>query len=135
MNWDTLTSVIENNRWEQLKRNPATNYRYQYFKANVLKKYASLKDYMLENKISKTHSMCLLPNDFPYDVQNCISHCIAWHVSGEAPSLADYKSFVDKIFDPANFDVLIWINPEHIQSVPDLSHCHVFVKSKFEDYI
>mmetsp|Transcript_27147 Transcript_27147/g.32087 ORF Transcript_27147/g.32087 Transcript_27147/m.32087 type:complete len:337 (+) Transcript_27147:45-1055(+) len=89
----------------------------------------------------------LLPNDFPYYVEDGIEHWCLWKLKGqvtqediqmakedliEMMSVGEDNSSAVRCTDNANspekvdafVDMLHWVNPPHLKSVPDIDHAH-----------
>lgn len=71
----------------------------------------------------------LCPNDFPYALDTGISHYLVW-----CPHPLD-EHIVHKIIDAElstqNFsDFLHFVNPPHLQTVPNLWHAHIFARQQ-----
>jgi len=87
----------------------------------------------------------LLPNDFPYYIEDGIEHWCLWKLKGrvtnddiqmakddlkqmmvEANSSAQFTTNMSSLENVDAFvDMLHWINPPHLKSIPDIDHAHI----------
>jgi glutaredoxin-related protein len=65
----------------------------------------------------------LVHNKYPYDIRDDVIHMILW--SAENLSIEQ----VDKILKKTLHNEFVYfINPQHLKSIPDVFHVHVFIK-------
>jgi hypothetical protein len=139
MNWSNLKRAIDSNDWSKMRRSPVMERKYKDFKSKIHESCeGNIKEYILKEKIrgEKIGSslLCLTENDFPYDLHQEISHWIIWDLLLDPHPNESYKmysNYANEKFDPLVFETLLWINPIEKQTVPDIPHCHVFVRVKF----
>jgi len=84
---------------------------------------------ILDNLIGN-NDICLIPNNFPYTrlLQNLpkVKHYCLWSKKGKL-SPKNIEKEIKKSF--SNSDFFWFENTEVIKSVPEIWHCHVFIKS------
>lgn len=104
-------------------------------KSEVMDKYLlfmknnSLADNIMTNVIKdKTKDLHLTLNDYPYDVEDDVTHYIIWDLN--EGRLDRYKQFAETIFNPDIYDMIIRINKVQYQSIPEINHCHLFIRNK-----
>lgn len=136
--WDELKNAIERDDWQKLKRSEEMNREYQEFQAQILNSYSSVSEYVLKEKMEGREAeqgMILLPNDFPYDLDPEIGHYVLWFVGSDEDHHQDtevlkakFKTYLEEELDYDEFETLIYINPKHNQTIPQIPHCQVFVR-------
>ena len=67
-------------------------------------------------------------NKFPYDIDKSISHWIIWDLQNY--NMITYRKMIYKIFNPKYYDIIFRINKKEHRSIPEIKHCHLFVKLK-----
>ena len=90
-----------------------------------------------EAKLDKRVEMKLLLNEYPYFVCPGIEHWCLWKLGGQVEDvevnwavqeLMNIMTEDDNkgVSDAASLqDVLTWVNPPHLQSIPDIDHAHL----------
>jgi len=110
-------------------------------KREVMDKYLlfmknnSLADNIMTNVIKdKTKDLHLTPNDYPYDVENDVTHYIIWDLNSEPldmqSQLDRYRKYAENNFNPDIYDMIVKINKVKYQSIPEIKHCHLFTRLK-----
>mmetsp|Transcript_27834 Transcript_27834/g.61290 ORF Transcript_27834/g.61290 Transcript_27834/m.61290 type:complete len:228 (+) Transcript_27834:126-809(+) len=83
----------------------------------------SLEQAKLEGRIETR----LLLNEYPYYVCPRIEHWCLWKLGGKVESYElewAEKELVD--MEAGNIDeIMSWVNPPHLQSIPDIDHAHL----------
>jgi hypothetical protein len=125
MTWDELMDddIIP-------RRKPEVMDKYQLFMKNN-----SLTDNIMTNVIKdKTKDLHLTFNDYPYDVENDVSHYIIWDIKKDQlerkEQLDRYREFAESNFNPDIYDIIVKINKIQYQSIPEIKHCHLFTRLK-----
>jgi len=123
--------------WDELKdddiipyRTPLIENKYQIFKDNN-----SLIDIIRNNLIKdKSKDLHLTINNYPYDVEDDVSHYIIWDLNEEPleidSQLSRYRKFAESNFNPDIYDMIIKINKIGYQSIPEIKHSHLFIRKK-----
>ncbi|PVV01217.1 hypothetical protein BB560_004375 [Smittium megazygosporum] len=104
--------------------------------ADLKQKYGSVSNYIKQQTAQlfeaspNKPTFLLRLNDFPYALENDITHYIVWSAvpldSGSTPSDQVVRFIRDTIGFHAEF---LWlVNPPHLRSVPSVYHGHLFVK-------
>eukprot|EP00557_Chaetoceros_sp_GSL56_P014457 CAMPEP_0176484340 /NCGR_PEP_ID=MMETSP0200_2-20121128/4400_1 /TAXON_ID=947934 /ORGANISM="Chaetoceros sp., Strain GSL56" /LENGTH=293 /DNA_ID=CAMNT_0017880803 /DNA_START=184 /DNA_END=1065 /DNA_ORIENTATION=- len=86
-------------------------------------KYVSkpcLKDLQKEKRLEKR----LLRNEYPYYVDEGIEHWCLWKLGGKIEA-CDIDLAVEQMKNDNYEKVLAWVNPPHLQSIPDIDHAHL----------
>lgn len=147
LTWERLKEIIlvEQNL-AKLSRSESQQREYEIFRFCLRLKYQSVLDYVL---ISKFHfdkklgedgrwnafpslagdatEMCtvLALNDFPYCTEDDIVHHILWKTK-ESILPQEIEQAKEEIRNQMNaIYSLHWINPPHLQSLPDIDHVHI----------
>ena len=76
----------------------------------------------------------LVRNDFPYCMEASIEHWILWKLNDGSCTPDDIENAKMELrqqkTDGVELEFLHWINPPHLQSLPDIDHVHILVWSK-----
>lgn len=120
--WDDLKS--KNIR---LYRKPEIEKRYHLFTKKIIKKYNNYYEYVIK-EILQNRKIHITLNKFPYYLDKSISHWIIWDLID--CNMITYKKMVNKIFNPKYYDIIYRINKKEHQSIPEIKHCHLFIKMK-----
>ena len=146
LTWDQLQDIIlvENNL-AKLSRSSSQQREYEIFRFCLIQIYASALDYILISKFqfdkkrgedgrwqavpslqeSTETRQVLVLNDFPYFTEDGIVHHILWKLKGSILP-AEIEEAKKNIQSQMNaVDSLHWINPPHLQSLPDIEHVHI----------
>ena len=112
-------------------RTPDIENKYQLFKNKI----NSLADNIMINVINdKTKDLHLTPNNYPYDIEDDVTHYIIWDLNSEPlemhSQLDRYYKFAEDNFNPDIYDIIIKINKVKYQSIPEIKHCHLFIRNK-----
>lgn len=120
--------------WEELKnknlqlyRKPKIEQKYKLFRKNIMIKYNNFYEYIIK-EILQNRKIYITINKFPYDLDNSISHWIIWDLQN--CNMITYKKMVYKIFNPKYYDIIFRINKKEYRSIPEIRHCHLFIKLK-----
>lgn len=123
--------------WEELmdddiipRRKPEILDKYLLFM-----KHNSLTYNIMTNIIKdKTKDLHLTPNDYPYDVEDDVTHYIIWDLNSEPldmqSQLDKYRKYAENNFNPDIYDIIVKINKVKYQSIPEIKHCHLFTRLK-----
>jgi len=117
INWNDL-----NNTDLLLYRKPEIEIKYL-----ELKKDINICEYVLNN-ILKNKMISMNINKFPYDVDRNVIHWII--LNKRKHNIMKYKKMVYKLFNPKYYDIVFRINKLEHQSIPEINHCHLFIKNK-----
>ncbi|KAJ2250507.1 hypothetical protein GGI13_004010 [Coemansia sp. RSA 455] len=147
VSWSQFKCYVDAQNLEPLGRSLETHTTYEIVMAAKRKEYGSVAKYLtthvLPDFIASTtvagfdpHSALaaedfeLLVNDFPYYLGDGVEHWVLWCRKRLSPGFAAPAAAVQAIH--AKFGAAIewryFVNPVAKQSVPQLSHAHVFVK-------
>lgn len=157
--WAELQDIVNNNTTKddlsRLCRSIPTQMEYEVYKIQLQNEWHSLYDHMLCSKFgipSQRHAtsglrqaqmnptttaldlpqLSLLPNEFPYFVQEPIQHWVLWKLGGDcsvdnvAWAQQELHQRVQKT-GSGICDMMHWINPLHLKSIPEVDHVHILV--------
>ncbi|KAJ8611186.1 hypothetical protein CTAYLR_003575 [Chrysophaeum taylorii] len=144
--WFELVDIIATGRLEDLRRARDVQERYEGFKATTADAWGSLEDRILcdvfgvpaierNGKRWARHGLATgkprriwRPNDFPYLTPPDVYHFVVWcshdHLLDRAPLCAYVRQHLP------DADVLCWINPPHLKSLPSIPHAHVLARKR-----
>lgn len=128
--------------------------------------YVRFDDLDVSDLLVGGKGMCLLPNDWPYNVPYGVKHSILWtqkpifhqalvdfdpsewkkiNEDGFSGSTGltdepdwctlggeEMAKIVKTLWNPDEYECAWFVNPPRLQSVPGLSHAHIFARSKLE---
>jgi Protein of unknown function (DUF3605) len=152
--WDELISIFQNLGVEQknlakMSRSRQQQYDYEVFRYHMKLQYTSSLDFLLISKFGMTaekykgkwkasQSLAdmnapltrLVSNDFPYFVEDNIHHFILWKTK-EPVSKDEIETVKNELrVDHGAVDVLYWVNPPSLQSIPEIDHVHFLFRNK-----
>lgn len=68
----------------------------------------------------------LAKNDFPYYMEDGIEHWCLWKLGGNDVNDADINWAKEELNKNGNItEMMHWINPVHLKSLPDIDHAHI----------
>lgn len=126
MTWDELMDddIIP-------RRKPDIENKYQLFKNKINSLAANIMINVIKDKTKDLH---LTPNDYPYDVEDDVTHYIIWDLNSEPldmqSQLDKYRKYAENNFNPDIYDIIVKINKVKYQSIPEIKHCHLFTRLK-----
>lgn len=153
LTWSELHDIIEKEKdFEKLSRNEAQQREYEIFRSQWKYRYKSIIDYILCTKFNFGKQLedslwqacpqlndtsevrkVLVPNDFPYYTASNIVHYILWKTKMDI----NHQEIVDareELFDLLEaIDILHWVNPPNVQSLPEIDHVHFLCLLKSND--
>lgn len=166
--WENLKEIVATNKLEKLVRWPSDTKRYMKWTADTKKEYGSIINFVARERLRWTpkstpeggltfdyespipfqniNDYKTLPNDWPYGLDQGISHIIVWlknRLEIQPPpgdltpaAKAQVNAFIDKEFvQPlaqltGESDNVIWFkNWVALQSVPGIDHVHVLLRN------
>lgn len=74
--------------------------------------------------------LCWWHNEFGYAIDDHIGHDLVWTDRYLSPHSRLFQRVLDEHKPSKQFDVLTFINPPHLRSIPDLHHIHVFSRPR-----
>lgn len=124
MTWDQLMDINV-----KPYRKPIIEEEYKLFRKNKIN-----TDYIInELLIDKNKDLHLTVNKYPYYIEENVLHLIIWDLNSDKnnkKNISRYKKFVKKFFNLKNFDIIMRINKNEHQSIPEIKHCHLFLRFK-----
>ena len=73
--------------------------------------------------------VCWWQNEYGYAIDEGIEHHLVWSDRYLDPTSRLFQRILSEQRPASEFEVLTFINPPHLRSVPDLHHIHVFSRS------
>lgn len=102
---------------------------------DTLNKYGSIENYLLSTKLhfkpiedKNRPPVIILPNDFPYSVEEGIKHILIWSQLPLSPSYIE--EILETNYGSKTYEWVYFVNPPEIQSVRKLPHVHVFMRQR-----
>jgi hypothetical protein len=155
MTWDELVDIITvQNALEKLVRSEEKQREYMAFVNDLKLEWASVSDHILCSKFPKIFTkqldkstqryvahppikdvvssgnsyMAVVRNDFPYHMENGIEHWILWKVGDEPVAESEIEHAKSLLSSRLGDDMLHWLNPSHLKSLPEIDHIHILGK-------
>lgn len=149
--WHELKDIVNSGDPTRHSRSLQVQEAYIFHMREVQQEWKSMNDYILYSKFdfdvetSEDGKKCarptleevreegrvkirLLINEFPYYCQEGIEHYCLWKLGGPIrqddidQALEDLRNM--RVTSGELVDVLYWVNPKHLQSIPDIDHAH-----------
>ena len=121
VSWKYLKENIINVS-NEMSRSPKNEERYSRFK----REKGDLNLYII-NTYLKNKTFVILPNAFPYELRKGIAHYVMFSID-VTPNISNISDFLSEYFNKPKDHILWYINPPHLQSIPNVWHCHIFIK-------
>ncbi|KAJ1772056.1 hypothetical protein IW140_006588 [Coemansia sp. RSA 1813] len=147
VSWKRFKELVDAGNLEPLGRSYSLQDKYEEYRAETMLKYGSmanyltthvLADFVAETKVPEFDPQAPLTstdfmfraNDFPYYFSDNVEHWVLWCKKQLHPGFGAPEAAIRAIVDRFGSDVewRYFVNPVKKQSVPQLSHAHVFVK-------
>lgn len=149
--WKELTEIVKFGDPTMHSRSLQVQEEYIFHVKEVKQEWKSMNDYILYSKfnfqsvVQNDGKKCakptleearskgivmtrLLLNEFPYYCEDGIEHYCLWKLGGPINKIEIENALDDlRNMKDANGtleDVLYWVNPKHLQSIPDIDHAH-----------
>ena len=124
VSWKYLKENIINDTFE-MSRSPKNEERYSRFK----REKGDLNLYII-NTYLKNKTFVILPNAFPYELRKGIAHYVMFSIDNisNVSNISNISDFLSAYFKKPKDHILWYINPSHLRSIPNVWHCHIFIK-------
>ena len=142
--WPELVQIVEKEKdLAKLCRRVEDQRGYDLHRQELKQNWASIYDFILWSKfgfdrvlvdgrwnsqprlsdVTLVHKSLWL-NDFPYYVQDGIVHYVLWKILEDVTE-EEIQEARNKIIGTKNaIEIIHWINPPHLKSLPDIDHVH-----------
>lgn len=143
--WDEIKLVVAAQRYELLGRHTKDEATYVEFMKRMRAQYGTTIEFMAKSKLvdflaDPAANFHLIPSDFPYAIPEGAAHYILWS-KPKLQSLAREPEIplvreiiVDKFNEiyggPDNYEWVWFVNPPHLQTIPEVSHGHAIAVKK-----
>ncbi|KAJ1809715.1 hypothetical protein LPJ56_004492 [Coemansia sp. RSA 2599] len=137
--WEEVKLVVAAERLDLLGRTIEKELAYREDMKKVREEYGSVLNYVRTVKlaafIQQTDSQHLvIPNDYPYALPDNVLHYIVWSkeklTEGNVPDpviQCIFEERLDKDIGPGRYEWIWFVNPPHLQSIPEVNHGHLIV--------
>ncbi|KAJ1840588.1 hypothetical protein LPJ57_010539 [Coemansia sp. RSA 486] len=138
--WDEVKLVVAAERLDLLGRTVDKELAYREDMKKVREEYGSVLNYVRKVKLAAfirdTNSGHLvIPNDYPYALPENTLHYIVWSkealTEGTVPDpdiQCLFEQRLDKDIGPESYEWIWFVNPPHLQSIPEVNHGHLIVR-------
>ena len=152
LTWEQLkTIILIEQDLAKLARSSAQQRSYEMFRYCLKREFASMLDYILITKFEdftrrrgigedrrwyafphikdylKVETK-LVENDFPYYMSDGILHFVLWKTNEPIHPLDIDKAKAELGRVMPVLDTLHWVNPPHLQSLPEIDHVHILCR-------
>jgi hypothetical protein len=162
LGWEELKDIVNNKKdFSVLTRSIQGEKVYSVYKEHVTRTWKSMYHHVLHHKFQFEKRLCyesteprweahpklgdqncaqvrLLPNDFPYFLANNIEHWCLWKLKGDIAEedllVAKEQLVAMKSTHGTLLDLLSWINPPNLKSLPEIDHAHLIVLRQQVEY-
>lgn len=144
--WEELRDIVDQDDLSYLSRSVMQQYEYEIYKIHSNKTWHSVYDHIMCSKfgapsvlieesglqkanldnLDKLPTLALLPNEFPYFVEEPIQHWVLWKLGSSCTDddIEWAKTELQERIGPIH-DFLYWTNPPHLRSVMEIDHAHI----------
>ncbi len=141
--------VLVEQNFDRLTRSASQQREYEMSKRAIQKEWTSMLDYVLCTKFDLPFELnkglkravrsreddeasprtALVRNDFPYCFEASVQHWILWKLGGTCTDddILEAKNELLLKSQPPIQDLLHWVNPPRLQSLPGIDHVHILV--------
>ncbi|ORX90294.1 hypothetical protein K493DRAFT_318091 [Basidiobolus meristosporus CBS 931.73] len=135
LTWELIRNRIETDSVHLLRRSLNAERKYRDWIVKIKEEYGSTDVYVQqvalgwqdsEGRTVKGPDYKFVPNDFPYNMEEGLSHWVFWYRKDY--SLEDIKRILQHELPGKEFQ--FFINPKARQSVKTVSHAHVMFREK-----
>jgi hypothetical protein len=155
LEWDELVDILLVQKdIAKMSRSVEQQRDYEIYKRDLLREWSSVIDHVLcekfpevfEKRFDTTTKLyaaypsleefavsgcpvhtALVQNDFPYYTADGVEHWVLWKLGGSC-SDQDIGEAKLQLRDRFGDDMLHWINPPHLKSLPEIDHVHILGK-------
>ncbi|KAJ2551031.1 hypothetical protein EV175_003840 [Coemansia sp. RSA 1933] len=148
VSWKRFKELVDAGNLEPLGRSYSLQDKYEEYCDEINLKYGSMANYLTHHVLIDFVAETMVPefnpqaplsastdfmfraNDFPYYFSDNVEHWVLWCKKQLHPGFKAPAAAVQAISDRFGSDVewRYFVNPLKKQSVPQLSHAHVFIK-------
>ncbi|KAJ1835986.1 hypothetical protein LPJ70_006177 [Coemansia sp. RSA 2708] len=147
VSWERFKQLVDAKNLKPLGRSYAMQVTYEQHKIQMLREYGSIANYLINYALAEfiaetktdgfdagaalaVGDFMFRANDFPYHLCDNVEHWVLWCKKRLVPGFEAPAAAVEAIEQRFGRDVQwrYFVNPVHRQSVPQLSHAHVFIK-------
>eukprot|EP00730_Choanoeca_flexa_P013786 TRINITY_DN5709_c0_g2_i1.p1 TRINITY_DN5709_c0_g2~~TRINITY_DN5709_c0_g2_i1.p1 ORF type:complete len:442 (+),score=70.40 TRINITY_DN5709_c0_g2_i1:63-1388(+) len=148
LSWLAVKACVAQKRFECLRRSEISLAAYRAFRKQTLESYDSMGDMVMEAKLGYPteinpdtnklravppdpvpNKLLFVPNDFPYYYEGGVEHHVLW-VQGHKLTLDLVEQQLSRYRDLSLYDLVYFINPPHLQTIPTVGHAHVLSRLK-----
>ncbi|KAJ1908573.1 hypothetical protein GGI09_002158 [Coemansia sp. S100] len=139
--WDEVRLIVAAERLDLLGRTAEKERIYGEYMDQLRQEYGSVAAYVLQTKLASfmadsSRVYLIIPNDFPYALGADMSHFIVWSkqklTGGTVPDLfikQTIVAYLGELIGEGKYEWTWFVNPPHLQSIPDAAHGHLIVKT------
>ncbi|KAI8325783.1 hypothetical protein GQ54DRAFT_177170 [Martensiomyces pterosporus] len=138
--WDEVKQVIAAGRLELLGRTTPKELAYREDMQKIREEHGSVVNYIQKVKLAgflkdNSSKYLMIPNDYPYALPESTFHYIVWSKVPLTPGTVPdpevrelFEAELDEQLGTSKREPLWFVNPPHLQSIPEVVHGHLIVK-------
>ncbi|KAJ2519672.1 hypothetical protein H4217_002544 [Coemansia sp. RSA 1939] len=138
--WEEVKLVVAAERLDLLGRKMPEELAYREDMDQIRKKHGSIVAFMQTVKLAEfladpVAQHLMIPNDYPYALPKDTMHYILWSKPSLTPGTVPatdvrtlFESRLDKTLGANRYEWVWFVNPPHLQSIPEVVHGHLIVK-------
>jgi hypothetical protein len=132
MDWEYLKFAHSNGIcYKLIERKTETTNEYKKHKEHVKSLGIPYKEYMLNEYFKNNESYVIIKNNFPYDLADGIEHYNLWiHPGNKNPLFHNMEYINELVSKHMTCEFICFMNDISLQSVPEITHYHIFIKNK-----
>ncbi|GAX22425.1 hypothetical protein FisN_14Hu039 [Fistulifera solaris] len=148
LQWQEIQQIVlVEHDFDRLTRSASQQRQYELSKRAILREWASMLDYVLCTKFNLPSELqeglkrvvrndgdnttlprtALVRNDFPYCFEESVQHWILWKLGADCTVEDIQKAKKELQSQLLVQDMLHWVNPPRLQSLPGIDHVHILV--------
>ncbi|KAJ2723584.1 hypothetical protein GGI07_002539 [Coemansia sp. Benny D115] len=137
--WDEVKQVVAAERLDLLGRVTDKELAYRDDMRKIREEYGSVVAYIQQVKLGvflkdSGSQFLMIPNDYPYALPDNTMHYIVWSkdklTAGIMPDPVIqqlFESRLDEEIGAGKYEWVWFVNPPHLQSIPEVVHGHLIV--------
>ncbi|KAJ1719395.1 hypothetical protein LPJ53_005838 [Coemansia erecta] len=138
--WEEVRQIVAAERLDLLGRITEKELAYREDMQKIREEYCSVVAYIQQVKLGDfirdtVSEFLMIPNDYPYSLPDNTLHYIVWSkiklTPGTVPDAVVkqlFESRLDKEIGAEKYEWVWFVNPPHLQSIPEVIHGHLIVQ-------
>ncbi|KAJ2331787.1 hypothetical protein GGI00_003096, partial [Coemansia sp. RSA 2681] len=140
LTWDEVKQLVAAERMDLMGRTNEKQSEYIEYKKQITQEHGSVVACIRQTKLApfladSSKEYLVLPNDFPYALAPDMAHFIVWSKRNLTAGLVPdqdiqlvFTAHFDELIGAGKYEWTWFVNPPHLQSIPEAAHGHLIVK-------